>query len=94
MTNPMGPERPDPTFPDPSPAHPPNPDRTPLSEPAGMPDDEPDECRLPTNRLASPQEHRRRSDDLGRTASTAARIVVCEKGQSPYSCRQSPASWD
>ena len=29
MTNPMGPERPDATFPDPSPAHPPNPDRTP-----------------------------------------------------------------
>lgn len=43
MTSPIIPERPDTTFPDPSPAHPPNPDRTPLPEPSGMPDDVSDE---------------------------------------------------
>ena len=43
MAGPMSPERSDPTFPTPGPAQPPQPDRTPLPEPSGMPGYEPDE---------------------------------------------------
>ena len=43
MANPTSPERPDPTIPDLSPAHPPQPDRSPLPEPRGVPDYGPDE---------------------------------------------------
>lgn len=43
MANSISSDRPEPTFPDSAPSHPPQPDRSPLPEPRGIPDFDADE---------------------------------------------------